>query len=62
MRDGPRVTIHQPLYLPYGGFFAKVQASDILIVLDTVLYSRSGFQSRNRIRTPRGIQWLSIPV
>jgi hypothetical protein len=59
---GPRVAIHQPAYAPYGGFFAKVAASDMLVVLDTVLYSRSGFQSRNRIRMAHGIQWLTVPV
>jgi hypothetical protein len=57
-----RVSVHQPAYLPYGGFFAKMLSSDIHIVLDTALYSRQSFQTRNRIRGPQGQVWLSVPV
>ncbi|MGH8573753.1 MAG: WbqC family protein, partial [Gammaproteobacteria bacterium] len=56
------MSIHQPAYLPYGGFFAKLLSSDIHVVLDTVLYSRSSFQARNRIRTAQGEAWLAVPV
>ena len=62
MAEHLRVGIHQPAYLPYGGFFAKMLSSDIHIVLDTVLYSRSGFQNRNRIRDVQGEVWLTVPV
>jgi WbqC-like protein family len=58
-----RVSIHQPAYLPYGGFFAKMLSSDLHIVLDTVMYSRQGFQTRNRIRGVQGEKiWLTVPV
>jgi WbqC-like protein family len=57
-----RVSIHQPAYLPYGGFFAKMLSSDLHIMLDTVLYSRQGFQTRNRIRGTQGKIWLTVPV
>jgi hypothetical protein len=57
-----RVSIHQPAYLPYGGFFAKMLSSDVHIVLDTVLYSRTSFQTRNRIRGVQGEVWLTVPV
>lgn len=57
-----RVSIHQPSYLPYGGFFAKLLSSDLHIVLDTVLYSRQAFQTRNRIRDANRVAWLTVPV
>lgn len=57
-----RVSIHQPAYLPYGGFFAKMLSSDLHLVLDTTLYSRQSFQTRNRIRGPQAQMWLSVPV
>ncbi len=62
--DGPRmkVAIHQPQYLPWLGHFAKLAASDCWIVLDTVQYEKHGWQNRNRIKTPRGAQWLTVPV
>ncbi|MFC1711963.1 WbqC family protein, partial [Patescibacteria group bacterium] len=27
-------TIHQPLYLPYSGFFNKIKETDIFIIFD----------------------------
>lgn len=62
MAEHLRVSIHQPAYLPYGGFFAKMLSSDVHVVLDTVLYSRAGFQTRNRIRDANGEIWLTVPV
>lgn len=62
MAEHLRVSIHQPAYLPYGGFFAKMLSSDVHVVLDTVLYSRGSFQTRNRIRTAQGEAWLTVPV
>lgn len=57
-----KVTIHQPNYLPYLGFFDKAVRADMLILLDTAQYSKNGLQNRNRIKTPQGEQWLTIPV
>lgn len=57
-----KVTIHQPNYLPYLGFFDKAARADMLILLDTAQYSKNGMQNRNRIKTPQGEQWLTIPV
>ncbi|MDQ4011523.1 MAG: WbqC family protein [Actinomycetota bacterium] len=37
-------------------------SSDVHIVLDTVLYSRTSFQTRNRIRGVQGEVWLTVPV
>lgn len=60
--SGIAVSIHQPAYLPYGGYFAKLLMSDIHVVLDTVLYSRRGYQNRNRILAAGGPLWLTVPV
>jgi hypothetical protein len=55
-------TIHQPQYLPYLGFFHKVAHADVLVVLDDVQFLKRGFQHRNRIKTPQGWQWITVPV
>ena len=57
-----KVAIHQPQYLPWLGHFAKLAAADCWIFLDTVQYEKNGWQNRNRIKTPRGAQWLTVPV
>ena len=54
--------IHQPQYLPYLGFFHKLQQGDIYIVMDNIQFQRRGIQHRNKIKTPQGAQWLTVPV
>ncbi len=56
------VAIHQPNYFPNLAFFRKLAQSDVFIVLDDVQYRRRGYINRNRIKTPQGVLWLSIPV
>lgn len=56
------ITIHQPAYLPWLGYFEKIIKSDIYVYLDSVQYEDRSFTNRNRIKTPTGTQWLSIPV
>ncbi|CAI9831664.1 WbqC-like family protein [Nitrosopumilaceae archaeon] len=56
------VSIHQPGYLPWIGYFHKMMHSDVFVVLDDVQYERGGWQNRNRIKTDRGSSWLTVPV
>jgi len=57
-----RAAIHQLQYLPGLRFFAKMRAAELFIYLDDVQYEKREFQNRNRIRTPRGWQYLTAPV
>lgn len=56
------ITIHQPEFLPWLGFFDRVQRSDIFVVLDDVGYQKNGFINRNKIKTKDGVKWLTVPV
>ncbi len=56
------VSIHQPQYLPWLGYFDKIIKSDIFVFLDNVQYKKNEFQNRNRIKTANGWQWLTVPV
>jgi len=60
-----KVSIHQPNFLPWAGFFNKVAKSDTFIVLDTVKCSKNSFLNRNRFSTNKSLDstfWLSIPI
>jgi len=59
-----KVAMHQPNYLPYPGFFAKLHLSDIFVIYDTAQFTRGDFFNRNRIRTFsfNGYMWLTLPV
>ena len=56
------VTIHQPNYFPYLGFFQKVLLSDIYIILDRAQFEFD-ITNRNKIITPEG-SWsrISVPI
>ncbi len=56
------VAIHQPQYLPWLGYFDKLDRCDVFCLLDTVQYKKNEFQNRNRIKTSQGWQWLTVPV
>lgn len=56
------LSVHQPQYLPWIGYFDKIARSDLFVVLDTVQYKHAEFQNRNKIRSPEGWRWLSVPV
>ncbi|MCD9022318.1 WbqC family protein [Cohnella silvisoli] len=56
------LTAHQPAYLPWLGYFDKINRSDLYIFLDSVQYETRSYINRNKIKTPNGEMWLSIPV
>jgi len=54
--------ILQPSYLPWLGYFAQAYHTDAFILYDDVQYDKHGWRNRNRIKTPNGPQWLTVPV
>ena len=57
-----RLAIHQPQYLPWLGYLAKLDRADAFVLLDTVQFKKNEWQNRNRIRTAQGWQYLTVPV
>ena len=54
--------VHQPQYLPWLGYFDKMRRADVFCFLDNVQFKKNDWQNRNRIKTARGWQWLTVPV
>jgi radical SAM protein with 4Fe4S-binding SPASM domain len=54
--------ILQPSYIPWRGFFHQIQKADVFVFFDDVQFDARGWRNRNRIKTPQGTQWLTIPV
>lgn len=57
-----RIVILQPGYLPWLGFFDLMHKADIFVILDDVQYTVRDWRSRNRVKTPEGVMWLTVPV
>lgn len=53
-----KVTIHQPAFLPWAGFWAKVLQSDALILVENWQFSNSSFEHRVKV----GGSFLTMPV
>jgi len=56
------ISIHQPAYLPWLGYFDKIIRSDVFVYLDTVQIEKNSYSYRNKIKTPQGSTWLTIPL
>jgi hypothetical protein len=54
--------IHQPQYMPWIGYFDKMDRAGVFVLLDNVQYKKNEWQNRNRIKTPQGWQWITVPV
>jgi hypothetical protein len=56
------VAIVQSNYIPWKGYFDMVAKVDEFILFDDVQYTRRDWRNRNKIKTPAGPSWLTIPV
>ncbi len=56
------LAVHQPHYLPWLGYMDKLRRCDVFVFLDNVQFEKNGWQNRNRIKTAKGWQWLTVPV
>lgn len=60
-----KVSITQPAYLPWLGYFQRIAWSGKHIVLDHVQIDKSSktkFANRNKVRTKEGWCWLTVPI
>lgn len=57
-----RIAIMQPTYLPWTGYFALMDQVDAFVFLDDVQFNHRSWQQRNRIKSPSGPMWLTVPV
>jgi hypothetical protein len=57
-----KVAILQSNYIPWKGYFDIIAAVDEFILYDTVQFTKNDWRNRNKIKTPNGIRWISVPV
>jgi WbqC-like protein family len=56
------VAIVQSSYIPWKGYFDLIDSVDEFILYDDQQFTRRDWRNRNRIKTPQGPVWLTIPV
>lgn len=58
---GPVVAMIQSSYLPWKGYFDQINMADVFVFYDDVQYTKEDWRNRNRIKTPHGLQWMTVP-
>lgn len=56
------ISIHQPNYIPWLGYFYKIYLADIFVFLDDAQFSNEGMHNWHYIKTAQGLQRIKIPV
>ena len=56
------IAIHQPNFIPWLGYFYKINHCDLFVLLDDVQYTKNSLINRNRIKSNTGEQWVTMPV
>ena len=57
-----KIAISQSNYIPWKGYFDLINSVDEFILYDDMQYTKRDWRNRNKIKTPQGLQWLTIPV
>lgn len=57
-----RVAIIQSNYIPWKGYFDIIKNVDEFVIFDAMQYTKRDWRNRNKIKTPQGSIWLTIPV
>jgi hypothetical protein len=57
-----KIAISQSNYIPWKGYFDLINRVDEFILYDDAQYTRRDWRNRNKIKTPIGLQWLTITV
>ena len=52
----------QPTFLPWLGYFYMIDKADEFVFLDNVQFDKRSWQQRNKIKTPNGDDWITVPV
>lgn len=59
---GKRVAILQSNYIPWKGYLDIIGLVDEFIFYDEVQYTHHDWRNRNKIKTPAGVEWITIPI
>lgn len=57
-----KVGIIQSNFLPWRGYFDFIREVDLFIIHDDLQYTKGDWRNRNKIKTARGLEWITVPV
>jgi len=57
-----KAAVIQSNYIPWRGYFDIIHDADVFVFYDDVQYTVNDWRNRNRVKTPNGVSWLTIPI
>ena len=57
-----KIIITQSNYIPWKGYFTTMKKATHIVLYDDAQYTKRDWRNRNKIITPNGPTWLSIPI
>jgi hypothetical protein len=57
-----RIGIIQSNYIPWKGYFDLIHDCDLFLFYDEVQFTKNDWRNRNKVKTPSGVQWITVPV
>lgn len=57
-----KAAIIQSNYLPWKGYFDIIHDVDVFVFLEDVQYTHRDWRNRNKVKTPGGVKWISVPI
>jgi hypothetical protein len=57
-----RVGVIQSSYIPWRGYFDFLASVDVFVFHDDIQYTKGDWRNRNKLKTPKGTEWITVPV
>lgn len=56
------ISIIQPCFIPWLGYFEQVAVADVFVYLDDVQYTKKDWRNTNQLKSPNGAKKVFVPV
>ena len=56
-----RVGAIQSSFIPWRGYFDFINSVDVFIFHDDIQFTKGDWRNRNKIKTPKGTEWITVP-
>jgi hypothetical protein len=57
-----RVAAIQSSFIPWRGYFDFIASVDLFVFHEDIQYTKGDWRNRNKIKTPHGTKWITVPV
>jgi len=57
-----KVGLIQSNFIPWRGYFDFIDDVDLFIYYDDIQFSKGTFRNRNKIKTEKGLVWVTVPI